>query len=65
VLKASKAQCDVLVVALQTDPTLNTDYRMDTDGKHKNTPIESFNERKGQLEGGIYTGYELSNIKIY
>lgn len=46
-LKDAKAQCDILVVGLQTDPTLN---RPDT----KNKPIQSFEEREEMLKAIRY-----------
>ena len=45
-LKDAKEQCDKLVVGLQTDPTL--------DRPEKNKPIQSFKERKIQLEAVKY-----------
>ena len=39
-LKDAKQQCDYLVVALQSDPTLNLKYSMNTGGKQKNKPIQ-------------------------
>jgi glycerol-3-phosphate cytidylyltransferase len=56
-LKDARAQCDFLVVALQTDPTLNLDYRMQTDGKQKNTPVQTLEEREIQLQGCRYIDY--------
>lgn len=53
-LKDAKAQCDYLIVGLQTDPTLDLSYRMKTDNKQKNTPIQSYEERKIQIEGCRY-----------
>ena len=53
-LKDAKAQCDHLIVALQTDPTLDLAYRMKTDNKQKNKPIQSYEERKIQIEGCRY-----------
>jgi glycerol-3-phosphate cytidylyltransferase len=46
-LKDAKAQCDHLIVALQTDPTID---RPDT----KNKPIQSIVERYIQLEAVKY-----------
>ena len=37
-LKDAKSRCDILVVGLQTDPTI--------DRKHKNKPIQTFEERE-------------------
>ena len=45
-LKDAKEQCDKLIVGLQTDPTL--------DRPEKNKPIQSFEERKIQLEAVKY-----------
>ena len=53
-LKDAKAQCDHLIVGLQTDPTLDLAYRMKTDNKQKNKPIQSYEERKIQIEGCRY-----------
>ena len=53
-LKDAKAQCDHLIVGLQTDPTLDLAYRMKTDNKQKNKPIQGYEERKIQIEGCRY-----------
>ena len=54
-LKDARAQCNFLVVGLQTDPTVNEDYRRETnDGKNKNEPIQSWEERLIQVEGCRY-----------
>lgn len=45
-LKDCKTQCDVLLVGLQTDPTI--------DRPEKNKPIQSCKERKITLEGVKY-----------
>ena len=45
-LKDAKAQCDKLIVGLQTDPTL--------DRPEKNKPIQSYEERYIQLEAIKY-----------
>ena len=52
-LKDSKEQCDYLIVGLQTDPTI--------DRPEKNKPIQSFEERKIQLEAVKY----VDEIFIY
>ena len=56
-LKDAKEQCDKLIVGLQTDPTL--------DRPEKNKPIQSFEERKIQLEAVQYVDevikYETEN----
>ena len=55
-LEDSKKQCDFLIVGLQTDPTLDTEYRINTSdsGKNKNQPIQSFEERFIQIKGCKY-----------
>jgi len=53
-LKDAKSKCDYLIVGLQTDPTLDLEYRLKTDNKQKNIPIQSFEERKIQIEGCKY-----------
>ena len=58
-LKDAKDQCDILVVGLQTDPTLDEEYRMETGGKNKNKPIQSFDERKIQIEGCKYVDHVI------
>ena len=52
-LKDAKEQCDKLIVGLQTDPTL--------DRPEKNKPIQSFEERKIQLEAVKY----VDEVMIY
>jgi glycerol-3-phosphate cytidylyltransferase len=56
-LNDAKCQCDILVVALQSDPTLDLEYRIKTDGKQKNKPIQSLEEREIQLSGCKYVDY--------
>lgn len=56
-LKDAKAQCDILIVALQSDPTLDESYRIKTGGKNKNKPVQSFEERKIQIEGCRYVDH--------
>ena len=58
-LKDAKDQCDILIVGLQTDPTLDERYRMETGGKNKNKPIQSFEERKIQIEGCKYVDHVI------
>ena len=58
-LKDAKAQCDILVAGLQTDPTIDSEYRIATDGKNKNMPIQDYEERKIQIEGCKYVDYTL------
>ena len=53
-LEDSKQQCDVLIVGLQTDPTIDEKYRVTTGGKNKNKPIQSYQERLIQIEGCRY-----------
>ena len=53
-LQDAKRQCDKLIVGLQTDPTID---RPDT----KNKPIQSFEERRIQLEAVKY----VDEIFIY
>ena len=53
-LKDAKEQCDHLIVGLQTDPTIDRP-------KIKNKPIQSFSERKIQLEAVKY----VDEIRIY
>ena len=45
-LKDAKKQCDILVVGLQTDPTI--------DRPDKNKPVQSFFERKTMIESIKY-----------
>ena len=52
-LKDAKAQCDKLIVGLQTDPTI--------DRPEKNKPIQSFEERYIQLQAVKY----VDEIFIY
>jgi len=52
-LKDAKSKCDILVVCLQTDPTL--------DRPHKNKPIQSFEEREIVINGVKY----IDEIIIY
>ena len=46
ILKEAKELCDVVIAALQTDPTIERPY------KHK--PIQTLEERRTQLEGCRY-----------
>jgi glycerol-3-phosphate cytidylyltransferase len=52
-LKDAAEQCDLLVVGLQTDPTIDVEYRKNN-GQKKNTPIQSYEERLIQLEACKY-----------
>ena len=45
-LKEAKTQCDYLIAALQTDPTVDRDW--------KNKPVQTVFERYVQLEGCKY-----------
>ena len=58
-LKDSKNQCDILVVGLHTDPTIDVEYRKKTDdpGKTKNKPIQDFEERLIQIQSCRYVDY--------
>lgn len=58
-LEDAKNQCDVLIVALQSDPTLDESYRVQTGGKNKNKPVQSFEERKIQIEGCKYVDHVI------
>ena len=60
-LKDAKENCDYLIVGLQTDPTLDLEYRLKTDDKQKNKPIQSFEERLIQIEGCKY----VDKIEVY
>lgn len=51
-LKDSKDQCDILVVGIQSDPTLD---RPDI----KNDPIQSFEERKIMLDSCRFVNYVI------
>jgi glycerol-3-phosphate cytidylyltransferase len=53
-LQEAKEQCDYLIVGLQDDPTIDKDYRIETGGKNKNNPIQSFEERLIQIDGCRY-----------
>lgn len=53
-LDEAKSKCDFLVAGLQTDPSIDIDYRMQTDGKNKNNPVQSYEERYIQLNGCKY-----------
>jgi glycerol-3-phosphate cytidylyltransferase len=50
-LEDAKKQCDFLIVGIQTDPTLDKNYRLKTNGKNKNKPIQTFEERLIQVSG--------------
>jgi glycerol-3-phosphate cytidylyltransferase len=53
-LEDAKKQCDYLIVGLQRDPTIDESYRLDTGGKNKNKPIQSYEERYIQVKGCKY-----------
>lgn len=53
-LKDAREQCDFLIVGLQTDPTIDNHYRIETNGKNKNDPIQTWEERLIQIEGCKY-----------
>lgn len=56
-LQEAKSNCDILVVALQTDPSI--------DRPHKNKPVQTYDERIIQLSGVKYVDliikYETEN----
>jgi len=52
-LQDAKQQCDVLIIGLQTDPTI--------DRKSKNKPIQAFEERRIMIDGVKY----IDEIIIY
>lgn len=56
-LEDCKSHCDVLIVGLQDDPTIDVKYRMQTGGKNKNRPIQSYEERLIQISGVKYVDY--------
>lgn len=53
-LEESKGMCDFLVVGLQTDPTIDKEYRIETGGKNKNAPVQTYEERLIQITGCRY-----------
>jgi glycerol-3-phosphate cytidylyltransferase len=53
-LEEAKTVCDYLIVGLQTDPTIDKIYRIETNGKNKNTPIQTYEERLIQIKGCRY-----------
>ena len=53
-LQDAKQQCDKLIVGLQTDPTIDRPLT-------KNTPIQTLEERKIQLEAVRY----IDDIHVY
>ena len=56
-LRDAKEKCDILIVGLQSDPTFDEEYRITTGGKNKNKPVQTFEERKIQLEGCKYVDH--------
>jgi glycerol-3-phosphate cytidylyltransferase len=67
-LSDSKRVCDFLVVGLQTDPSLDSEYRLDTNGKNKNKPIQSYEERLIQIYGCKYVDLVIeysTEIELY
>jgi glycerol-3-phosphate cytidylyltransferase len=50
-LKEAKEHCDLLVVALQTDPTI--------DRPEKNKPVQSYEERLIQIHGVRYVDFVI------
>ena len=53
-LKDAKEQCDILIVGLQDDPTIDKEYRLKTSDKLKNKPVQSLKERRIQIESCKY-----------
>lgn len=53
-LEEAKSICDYLIIGLQTDPTLDKTYRIETAGKNKNLPIQTYEERLIQIKGCKY-----------
>ena len=58
-LEDCKKHCDILIVGLQEDPTLDPEYRVKTGGHNKNKPIQSFEERFIQITGTKYVDYAV------
>jgi len=55
-LKDAKSVCDILIIGLQTDPTIDQEYRQTT-GNGKNKPIQSYEERLIQVQSCRYIDY--------
>lgn len=53
-LKDAKQQCDILIVGLQDDPTIDKEYRLKTSDKVKNKPVQTLEERRIQIESCKY-----------
>ena len=51
-LKDAKSQCDYLIVGIQTDPTIDVEYRAKTGSKNK--PIYTMEERISMIEAIKY-----------
>lgn len=56
-LEESKNHCDILIIGLQDDPTIDEEYRIKTGGKNKNKPIQSYEERLIQISAVKYVDY--------
>lgn len=56
-LEDCKNHCDVLVIGLQDDPTIDEEYRLKTGGKNKNRPIQDYEERLIQVSGVKHVDY--------
>lgn len=56
-LEECKNNCDILIVGLQDDPTIDEEYRLKTGGKNKNKPIQSYEERLIQISAVKYVDY--------
>jgi glycerol-3-phosphate cytidylyltransferase len=50
-LEDCKTNCDVLIIGLHDDPTLDEEYRIKTGGKNKNIPVQTYEERLIQISG--------------
>ncbi len=58
-LEDAKRQCDVLVIGLQTDPTIDEEYRLNTKGEIKNKPVQPFEERLIQIKACRYVDHVI------
>ena len=65
-LKDSKQQCDILVVALQTDPTIDVEYRKKTNdpGKKKNKSLAKYHQQYIGCPKSRDTCLRTNKIKI-
>lgn len=53
-LEDCKNHCDILIVGLQNDPSIDREYRVKTGGKNKNRPVQTYEERFIQISGVKY-----------